>query len=384
MAICFFRIDILKAANGDLPTGMAAYISRSNLRSAVTGEHFRHRSKKEDLVFSDIMLPAGVDPAFRNPEHLWSAMERADIRSTPKRTGSGKQTKAEYQALLGRIDNPAKKRLSREEMVPAWCDNSQLAYHLTLACPHELSEAQNVALVQKFIGEELLPLGLIVQFAVHRPDESSPLNWHAHLLVGTREVSGRKVGNKIRGVFANFANKTDGKGFVSEGGGWPDRWAAFQLDYARKLGIEVEIPEKAAIPEPHRGKTVHLPESDAATAWAETKADSRNAVQQSDVLIELLVETRATFTADDARAVLQRHSIAEEAADAQIAALQESPELVPLFNRRDGRFSGRFTTQTARNQEMRIRKFARPWPGRLSPIPASANWRKGPSTSLGA
>lgn len=136
-----------------------------------------------------------------------------------------------------------------------------IAYHIVLPLPHEFSIKQNWALVVKFILRELRAHGYICQVAMHRPDPESPLNWHVHLLVATREVDGGKVGNKIRGVLADFTNRPGGSGYISKDVSWPDRWLAYQQDFARRYGITIKTSPKSAVRVPHIGTAIRVSDS---------------------------------------------------------------------------------------------------------------------------
>jgi hypothetical protein len=352
MTIRFIDIDILNASEGDLPSGLSAYISRSNGKSAVTGERFRWRHKRHDLVFTKVYLPDGVRKAYQRPGFLWAKMERAEIRSTPRRTGEHKQTKAELAALIKKIDTPGPKLLGRKELAPAWREDAQLAYHIVLPLAHEFSVEQNRALLEEFIQRELLAHGYICQAAMHRPDLESPLNWHAHLLVPTREViDGSKVGNKIRGVLADFTNRPGGSGYVSKDVSWPDRWLAYQVDFARRHRIPINVFPKSAVRVPHIRTAKHIKGSDRNAALEEAKADAAAALLVPGLLPELLTEHRPTFTPAEAFDVLTQHRHSPVDADSLVEALKHYPGLVPLFEPETGRFSGRFTTASVREEE---------------------------------
>lgn len=354
----FIELKIIKASEGDLPTKKSAYITRSSVRSSVTGERFSWRHKRKDLFFTEIMLPEGVDQAFLDPEHLWSTMERADVRSTPRRSGPFKQTKAEHRALLERIDHPGPKRLTAEEMTPAWRDDAQLAYHVIIATPHEFSEELTKQFSKEFVQRELLPHRFICQIAGHRPDPKSSLNWHVHLLIAPRKVIGAKVGNKIRGALANFANRTGGSGYIIPDGDWPDRLVAHQEDFARRHGVTLKTSPKSAVPLPHIGAAVRIEGSDRAEVLAATKADAAAALEVPGLLPELLTEGQPTFTLADALALVMRKPSAPADPDSIARVLKDYPALVPLFEVESGQFSGRFTVDAVREQERDLAQSA--------------------------
>lgn len=347
----FMDIDILKASEGRLPSILSGYIDRQNGKSATTGERFRWRHRSHDLVFTKVIVPEGVRKAYRRPAFLWAKMERAEIRKTPRRTGKHKLTKSELAALIKQIEAPGPKLLSHEVLAPAWRDDAQLAYHIVLPLPHEFSIKQNWAMVVKFILRELRAHGYICQVAMHRPDPESPLNWHVHLLVATREVDGGKLGNKIRGVLADFTNRPGGSGYISKDVSWPDRWLAYQQDFARRYGIALKSSPKPAVRVPHIRSAKRIKNSDRNAALEEAKADAAAALLVPGLLPEVLTEHRPTFTPAEAFDLLTRHRHSPVDADSVIEALKHLPGLVPLFEPETGRFSGRFTTASVREEE---------------------------------
>lgn len=352
MTIRFIDIIPLKVSEGDLPSSKAAYITRSTIRSAVTGERFSWLHKRQDLIFTKVYLPDGVRKAYQRPGFLWAKMERAEIRSTPRRSGPHKQTKAELAALIEQIDAPGPKLLSRKELAPAWREDAQLGYHIILPLAHEFSVEQNWTVLEEFIQQELLVHGYICQAAMHRPDPESPLNWHAHLLLPARQIiDGSKIGNKIRGVLADFTNRPAGKGYVSKDVSWPDRWLAYQVDFARRHRIPIKVLPKSAIRVPHIRSAKRIKNSDQNAALEEAKADAAAALLIPGLLPEVLTEHRPTFTPAEAFDLLTRHGHSPVDADSVIEALKHFPGLVPLFEPETGRFSGRFTTASVREEE---------------------------------
>lgn len=354
----FINITPLSAGAGDQPTGMAAYIARAAVTSPLTGEMFDFTHRRDELIHAEVMLPPGVDRSFADIGVLWARMERAEIRKTPRRSGPRKQTRAQHAALIAMIDAPGPKRLTRDELALAWLDDAQLAYHFVLALPWPFTKDQHIAAIRTFYERELLPHGFICQAAIHPPDEDSPLNTHAHLLVTTRRVDGLEVGKKIRGALAEFANKDGGTGVISPDGRWPDRWAAIQEDVARAAGVDLRIAPKSAIPEPHLGKSFHMDNTEKEAARTEAKAEATAAIQLPGLLPELLTESQPTFSEDEAREALEHHGVPADKVIEALEDLHTFPEVLPLFDRETGRFSGRFTTAEIRAQEQRIRELA--------------------------
>jgi len=67
--------------------------------------------------------------------------------------------------------------------------DAQVAREFELALPHQVSADVRVALVEEFISQELIPRGMIVDYAIHSPNgRGDDRNWHAHLMTTLRPL----------------------------------------------------------------------------------------------------------------------------------------------------------------------------------------------------
>ena len=66
---------------------------------------------------------------------------------------------------------------------------AQLAYTYDFALQNELTMEENIALARRFVEEQFLSRGMIVDFAVHAPDKEGGIpNPHVHLLCPIRPL----------------------------------------------------------------------------------------------------------------------------------------------------------------------------------------------------
>jgi len=367
VAICFTEFRVLSTSEADLPTGLAAYIARARYRSRVTGETFDHRWRGRDLIWSGVFLPKNADPIYADPGALWSAMERAEIRRTPKRGPANKLTKRQHEELLARIDDPGEKCVAKEELVPVWRENAQLAYAVLLALPKELAPDQLKDLVRDFVNDELVRHGFACQVAIHTTDNHLTPNVHAHLLIATREIHGLEVGRKIRGALGRFAGHKEYGSFLAQSALGPDQWAAYQNNWFLRHGIDLRVDPKSPAPQTHVGRSMWVANSDALQAVKAEKAASRAAVTDEKILLELMTEGQPTVTEADVARVLERHGLTTDERKQLFARLLQNPNFLPLFDPRNGAFSGRFSSKQVRSQEHRIVDLARRLHGRKSP-----------------
>lgn len=67
--------------------------------------------------------------------------------------------------------------------------DAQLAREFELALPHQLPQQEMAGMVETFISEQLIPRGMIVDYAIHSPNRAGDeRNWHAHLMTTLRPL----------------------------------------------------------------------------------------------------------------------------------------------------------------------------------------------------
>jgi len=77
--------------------------------------------------------------------------------------------------------------------------DSQVAREIEAALPRELSEADQLALVRRFVSEEAVSRGMVADFAIHeRPASDGGTNPHCHIMLTMRDISGDGFGPKRR------------------------------------------------------------------------------------------------------------------------------------------------------------------------------------------
>lgn len=140
MAFLFLRAKMIKASSGKSAVAAAAYQSAQQLRDEKLGMTFQYRHK-EEVVFSEVLLPDCAPAAYENRETLWNAVE-------------AKENKA----------------------------NSQYARQFVIALPKEWTQEESIARTRAFIQENFVSEGMAVDWAFHRK-EGNP---HVHALCTIR------------------------------------------------------------------------------------------------------------------------------------------------------------------------------------------------------
>lgn len=140
MAFLFIRAKILKASSGKSVVAAAAYQSAQRLRDESLGMTFQYRHK-EEVVFSEILLPDNAPAAYQDRETLWNAVA-------------------------------AKER----------SQNSQVARQFIVAMPKEWTEEESIERARAFIQKYLVDEGMAVDWAFHKKEN----NPHIHCLCSLR------------------------------------------------------------------------------------------------------------------------------------------------------------------------------------------------------
>ena len=164
-----FNISITQRSRGQSAVAGAAYQSGDRLFSEYD-QKYKDYSRKQGIVYTEIMLPPNAPPEFADRETLWNAAE---------------------------------------EIEKQW--NSQLARRLVLALPREVPDEQYPQMVRDYCNEFFVSKGMCCDFAIHDPDPPGH-NPHCHIMLTMRALDengkwlpkSRKVydldenGNRIR------------------------------------------------------------------------------------------------------------------------------------------------------------------------------------------
>jgi hypothetical protein len=155
MASYVCRVQTIQRSAGRSAVAAAAYRSGQALTDERLAMDFDFAAK-DGVEHAEIMAPEHAPAAFLDRQTLWNAAEKSE---------------------------------RRKDAVPA--------REILLALPHELDFEQRRELVRAFVGEHVSARGMIADVALHRPGkEGDQRNFHAHILVTTRQVGPDGFGRK--------------------------------------------------------------------------------------------------------------------------------------------------------------------------------------------
>ncbi len=295
-------------------------VSRSSGRSAVASAAYRcavllvnHRdglvhdfTRKEGVAHIEIVLPDGLSADWAlDRSTLWNAAEFAEKRK-----------------------------------------DARVAREFEIALPHELSTEGRLKAAQAFAQDLANRYGAAVDFAIHSPSEHGDIrNYHAHVLMTTREVGKAGLGDKT--VLEHKNARLLANGMATTDMQLRDirqSWEGIANRQLQREGLDVRIDHRSHIerglelsPTEHMG--VHASQMQQQGMTVERGRLDDEAARQNAELIRQKPEQVLTLISHE-KSVFDRHDIAKTLHryindDAQtfqnaFAAVMASPALVEL------------------------------------------------------
>jgi ATP-dependent exoDNAse (exonuclease V) alpha subunit len=209
MALYRLQINsIARTANRSAPAA-AAYRAGEKIRDERTGELHNH-SRRKDVTHKEIMLPAGLHDErmdwAKDRASLWNAVERAETRS-----------------------------------------NARVAREIQVTLPAELPAERRLEMARIFSQEVADHYKVAVDLAVHDPRPSGdPRNFHAHLLMTTREVTPAGLGAKTGLDISTRDRVRFGMPNLSqEFTAIRERWATITNEALRAANLEARVDHRS-------------------------------------------------------------------------------------------------------------------------------------------
>jgi hypothetical protein len=167
----------------------ASYRSGELLRDERAGKTFDY-TRKEDVLYKDILVPDGAPTWTHDRQALWNQVEAVEKRK-----------------------------------------DAQLARDIIAALPRELDRDQQIALLREFVEANFVAKGMIADVAIHdKLASDGGTNPHAHIMLTLRDVDAAGFGKKNRDW-----NKLD---LVSH---WRNAWEQVTNHYLEAFGRQERV-----------------------------------------------------------------------------------------------------------------------------------------------
>lgn len=316
MAIQFARVDIVSRKAGGSAVGLSTYISRSTREAFGTGRSYSFVRSQEDVVFHEVMLPTRAPSSYNDGSVLWNAAEAAEKRK-----------------------------------------DSQLAKHMVLALPKEITPLEREELTRTFVRHHFTSKDVAVEVAIHKPHKGEE-NWHAHLLISTRYLGEEGFIRKATELNPSFAKTKTGKAFISEQDHWGDQWTLFQNAFFEEKGLDLRVDALSVVPGIHMKTSRFIENSDKVEENRLRVEEAQEIVLTSpEEVLDRLTYHRAYFSERDVDKYLFKSEL-------EGVAFQETKSRILgqslcLYDRGSGEETGYYTTSKVRQSEQSVVNAAR-------------------------
>lgn len=148
MAIYHLSIKIISRGKGKSAVAASAYRSGEKIKNEYDGI-VHDFTRKGGIAHTEILLPQNAPQEFANRSVLWNSVEKIEKSK-----------------------------------------NSQLAREIEIALPKELDREKQIELVQEYVKENFVKVGMCADIALHDKNDGNP---HAHILLTMRPLNEDKT-----------------------------------------------------------------------------------------------------------------------------------------------------------------------------------------------
>lgn len=188
MAIYHLEAKVISRGVGRSAVAASAYMSCSRIYNDYDGVQHDY-TKKQGLVYEQVLLPPQALPEWKDRGILWNAVEEAEKSK-----------------------------------------DSRLAREFVVALPVELSKEQNISLISEYVKDNFVADGICADFCIHDTDGHNP---HAHIMLTVRPLDKNgKWQNKTEKEYLCVKNGEE-RGFTSaefksaQADGWEKQYQYF-------------------------------------------------------------------------------------------------------------------------------------------------------------
>ncbi len=312
MAIYHFSGTVISRSQGRSAVACAAYRSAEKLHDEKYDRDHDY-TKKQDVAYTEILLPENAPANLSNRETLWNTVELIEKRK-----------------------------------------DAQLAREFNFALPRELTLEQNISLAQEFVKESFVRQGMVADLCIH--NDKSPdgqFHPHAHVMLTMREVTENGFGQKVR--------EWNDKALLLS---WREEWALATNRHLALNGHELTIDHRTLAEQGISLEPQHkIGAAVAKDRLVRMEDHLRIALENGDKLLanpeialHAITRQQSTFTHQDLARFINRHTADSEQFSLVYEKVKSFDEMVALGVDDNGR--QRFTTKEMLNIESRMMERA--------------------------
>ncbi|MFO1259169.1 MAG: Ti-type conjugative transfer relaxase TraA [Gammaproteobacteria bacterium] len=310
MAIFHCDFKLVQRSAGSSAVATSAYIAGEKLQDERCEQMFDY-GRKKGVVHSEIMAPKEAPAWVMDRGVLWNQVEAAEHRK-----------------------------------------DAQLARHLIVALPKELTFDQQLELTQSYVRENFVSAGMVADFSIHHDKPSNP---HAHILLTLREVSEQGFGLKNRewNLKSNIY-------------AWRENWAKEVNQALERAGIEASVSQKSLqdrgidlIPNIHLGASTYHQYSKGEAGLDRAlehnricEANGNRIIVKPEIGLAALLDSKSTFSEKDIAWIATKHSVNLEQYNLVYQAIRSHDSVVELG--RNEQSEKVFTVQSVLEKEKQL------------------------------
>ena len=299
MAIYHFSAQTISRSQGRSAVGCSAYRSAAELFDERYGKTHDYTGK-QDVVYSEIMLPHNALLWMGDREKLWNAVEANEKRK-----------------------------------------DAQLAREIQVSLPRELTLPENIELIKEFVQKEFVDKGMIADVAVHL-DKSSDgdLQPHAHVMLTMREITSEGFGQKVR--------EWNSKEHLLM---WRENWAEVSNRHLALNGYDITIDHRSNFERGINLEPQHKIGTSVSRHQLDRLADHQRIAFENgekiflnpELALDALTRQQSTFTHQDLAKFINRHTKDAEQFERVYEKVKANEQIISLGF--DEKSRERFTTQ---------------------------------------
>jgi hypothetical protein len=193
-------IKIISRGKGKSAVAAAAYRSGETIKNEYDGVTHSY-THKQGIVHAEIMLPQNAPSEYSERAVLWNAVEKCERYKT-----------------------------------------AQLAREIEISLPVELTQTQNIFLVQQFVQDNFIRHGMCADICVHNKDRDNP---HAHIMLTMRPIEqDESWGQKSRTINGEKVPTVDwNEPYKAED--WRKEWASCVNKALKENGHNISIDHRS-------------------------------------------------------------------------------------------------------------------------------------------
>ena len=329
MVIYHFSGTIIARSQGRSAVGSAAYRAGEKLFDE-RYQKVQDYTKKQDVVYKNILAPNGAPEWTKNRERLWNEVEKVEKRK-----------------------------------------DAQLAREFNFSLPKELSLQQNIMLAEEFSQRAFVDRGMVADLNIHADQKSDGAYYHAHIMLTTRTIEQEGFGQKERTWNSKDLLLT-----------WREQWAEHCNQYLALNGLDLRVDHRSLVEQCIPLEPQHKIGATAAKEQMARLADHQRIarengerlLQEPQIALKALTQQQSTFTHHDLARFINRHTADADQFSQVYELVKSQDNIIKLgldLNNRE-----RFSTQEMVDLEAKMMNQALVLAEKKEPaIPNVARWK---------